>query len=70
VHRHRLAATPDSTATVIHTSGTTGRPRGCVITHGNFIFETETMVGRWEPGFRSRLGSTGNAHRMVLVDGA
>lgn len=56
VHRHRRAVTPDSTATVIYTSGTTGRPKGCVITHANFMFETDTMIARWEPVFHSRRG--------------
>lgn len=56
VHRHRRAVTPESVATVIYTSGTTGRPKGCVLTHANFMFETDTMVARWRPVFRSRPG--------------
>ncbi|UYQ65528.1 AMP-dependent synthetase/ligase [Streptomyces peucetius] len=56
VHRHRRAVTPDSVATIIYTSGTTGRPKGCVITHANFMFEADTMVGRWESVFRSKPG--------------
>ncbi|MFE1960467.1 AMP-dependent synthetase/ligase [Streptomyces sp. NPDC059479] len=56
VHRHRRAVTPDSVATVIYTSGTTGRPKGCVITHANFMFEADTVLGRWEPVFHTRSG--------------
>ncbi|MET8677382.1 long-chain fatty acid--CoA ligase [Streptomyces sp. NPDC004647] len=56
VHRHRLAITADSPATVIYTSGTTGRPKGCVITHANLMFETDTLVARWEPVFHSKPG--------------
>ncbi|WP_030203243.1 long-chain fatty acid--CoA ligase [Streptomyces sp. NRRL S-87] len=54
VHRHRRAVTPDAVATVIYTSGTTGRPKGCVLTHANFMYETDTMVARWEPVFRAK----------------
>ncbi|WP_155057454.1 AMP-dependent synthetase/ligase [Streptomyces blattellae] len=56
VHRHRKAVTPDSVATIIYTSGTTGRPKGCVITHGNFMYEADTMIERWEPVFHSKKG--------------
>ncbi|MEU6302336.1 AMP-dependent synthetase/ligase [Streptomyces chartreusis] len=56
VHRHRQAVTPDSTATVIYTSGTTGRPKGCVISHGNFMYEADTVIERWEPVFHSKKG--------------
>ncbi|WP_267242428.1 AMP-dependent synthetase/ligase [Streptomyces sp. PR69] len=56
VHRHRRAVTPDSIATVIYTSGTTGRPKGCVLTHANFMFETDTLIRRWEPVFHTRPG--------------
>ncbi|WDO05140.1 AMP-binding protein [Streptomyces murinus] len=56
VHRHRQAVTPDSVATVIYTSGTTGRPKGCVLSHGNFMFEADSVVGRWEPVFHSKRG--------------
>ncbi|MEU5682757.1 AMP-dependent synthetase/ligase [Streptomyces venezuelae] len=56
VHRHRRAVTPDSIATIIYTSGTTGRPKGCLISHANFMFESDVMVGRWEPVFHSKRG--------------
>ncbi|MER7486978.1 AMP-dependent synthetase/ligase [Streptomyces sp. NPDC126497] len=56
VHRHRQAVTPDSVATVVYTSGTTGRPRGCVLSHGGFMYEADTVIERWEPVFRSRRG--------------
>ncbi|MFJ3304058.1 AMP-dependent synthetase/ligase [Streptomyces sp. NPDC086549] len=56
VHRHRQAVTPDSIATIIYTSGTTGRPKGCVLSHGNFMFEADTVIRRWEPVFHSKKG--------------
>ncbi|MFJ8591298.1 AMP-dependent synthetase/ligase [Streptomyces sp. NPDC093598] len=56
VHRHRQAVTPESVATIIYTSGTTGRPKGCLLTHGNFMFEADTVIRRWESLFHSKRG--------------
>ncbi|MDI5963536.1 AMP-binding protein [Streptomyces sp. SL13] len=43
----------DSPATIVYTSGTTGRPKGCVLTHRAFFAECGNVVARLAPLFRT-----------------
>ncbi|MEO3763529.1 AMP-dependent synthetase/ligase [Streptomyces sp. B8F3] len=52
LEKHRSAAGADSPATLVYTSGTTGRPKGCVITHGAFLAECGNAVEQLRPLFR------------------
>ncbi|MFD5315654.1 AMP-dependent synthetase/ligase [Streptomyces sp. NPDC127098] len=51
VTARRAALTPDTIATVVYTSGTTGRPRGCAISHANLHAQTANLVALLKPVF-------------------
>ncbi|GAA2435149.1 AMP-dependent synthetase/ligase [Streptomyces macrosporus] len=53
VAKRRADLTPDTTATICYTSGTTGRPKGCVLTHGNLRAEALNTVQLLHPVFEA-----------------
>ena len=57
VEERRAALGPETLATIVYTSGTTGRPKGCRLTHGNFLAELGNVTRRLEPLFRPGEGS-------------
>ncbi|MFC0845161.1 AMP-dependent synthetase/ligase [Streptomyces noboritoensis] len=52
VAKRRAALGPDTVATLCYTSGTTGKPKGCVLTHGNLYAEAANTVELMHPVFR------------------
>ncbi len=41
---------PDDVATIVYTSGTTGEPKGVVLTHGNIVSNVRGLIERYEIG--------------------
>lgn len=61
VQRYRQAVTADTPASVVYTSGTNGRPKGCVLTHGQLAAQADSMLQHAEPivhGIRGGAAST------------
>jgi long-chain acyl-CoA synthetase len=56
VAKRRAALTPDTAATICYTSGTTGRPKGCVLTHANLYAEAANTVELLHPIFKEITG--------------
>ncbi|MPY49196.1 AMP-dependent synthetase/ligase [Streptomyces acidicola] len=56
ITKRRDALTPDTIATVCYTSGTTGRPKGCVLTHANLHAEAANTVELLHPLFKEVTG--------------
>ncbi|MET3810814.1 AMP-dependent synthetase/ligase [Arthrobacter sp. UYEF3] len=44
LERYRSAASLADVASLVYTSGTTGRPKGCEITHGNFALVAKNII--------------------------
>ncbi len=53
VERRRNAATSQTLATIVYTSGATGRPKGCMISHGNLTEAVRAILS--VPGVQDRV---------------
>ncbi len=54
----RTTATPLDLATIVYTSGTTGRPKGCMLTHGSLMSEITLATHELTEVFSEEEGST------------
>jgi long-chain acyl-CoA synthetase len=53
VSRRRGALAPETLATIVYTSGSTGQPKGCMISHGNLAAAVRAITDI--PGLRERV---------------
>ncbi|MFT7837303.1 long-chain fatty acid--CoA ligase [Saccharothrix sp. BKS2] len=61
VHTRRKGVGADDTATIVYTSGTTGRPKGCELTHRNLLSEIRADITAFP-----RLMQAGNSLLLFL----
>jgi long-chain acyl-CoA synthetase len=62
--RRRAALTAGSLATIVYTSGSTGEPKGCMISHGNLAAAVRAILGA--PGVTDRV-LTGDASILFFL---
>ncbi|MEU1420337.1 AMP-dependent synthetase/ligase [Kitasatospora sp. NPDC005751] len=63
VHRQRLGVAAENVATIVYTSGTTGRPKGCMLTHANLASAADALLDGWAEVF----ADTGGGQPSTLL---
>ncbi|GLU45953.1 AMP-dependent synthetase/ligase [Nocardiopsis ansamitocini] len=66
VRDRRAAVVPADPATLVYTSGTTGAPKGCVLTHANFFAEVDNIIAALPELFADGPGGSRPATLLFL----
>ena len=59
-----VSLSPDDGAMILYTSGTTGRPKGVVLSHGNIQAQVEALVAAWQWSTEDRILETLPLHHV------
>jgi acyl-CoA synthetase (AMP-forming)/AMP-acid ligase II len=57
IERRRRSVRPEDTALILYTSGSTARPKGCMLSHAAIVTQGRLLAGRYQMTARDRIWS-------------
>ena len=56
IENRRRSVRPEDTALILYTSGSTARPKGCMLSHRAIVTQGRLLAGRYQMTARDRSG--------------